>query len=227
VTALDTAARPRFRGWVHAGAVPLAAAGAVRLWDATAGADSGARASVMVFAVSLVLLFGVSALYHVPRWDARRRWLLSRADVAMIQIFIAASFTPLAWHALDGVWRTGSLVAAWSIGLVAAWSIGLVGAVVAASPITGPRWLVSGAYLAFGWSALVPIWKIAQTLPWPGVVLIGVAGGLYTVGACVYATKRPDPWPHRFGFHEVFHTLVVLAGAIQFVALARYVLPLA
>lgn len=212
------AARPILRGWIHAAAVPLALVAAWWLWRATEASALGTRVSVMVFAVGLVGLYGTSALYHVPRWDDRRRWLLSRADVAMIQIFIAASFTPFAWHALDGLWRTGSLVAAWTIGLV--------GAVVAASPISGPRWLVAGAYLAFGWSAAVPVWKIAERLPWPGVALIIVAGVLYSVGAVVYARKRPDPWPHRFGFHEVFHVLVVLAGAVQFVAIVRYTLPL-
>lgn len=211
--------RPRMRGWVHAAATPLAAVGAVVLWQASASKPLPARLSVAVFGLGLVGLFAVSALYHAPTWDERRRWLLSRADVVMIQLFIAASYTPFAVHALEDPWRTGSLVVAWTV------AIG--GAVLAASPIRGPRWLTAAGYVAFGWLGLVPFARIVHVLPAPGVALTAFGGLLYTLGAIVYARRRPDPWPHRFGFHEVFHVLVVVAGTAHFVAVWRYTLPLA
>ena len=210
--------RPRLRGWIHAAAVPLAVFGAWFLVRNTAPGN-GRRESVLVFGMFLVLLFAVSALYHAPPWGARMRKVLSRADVATIQLFIAATFTPLAVHALDGGWRR------WT--LIVGWSIGIVGAALAASPITAPRWLTSAAYVGFGWLAVVPLARLAQILPWEAVALFAVGGILYTVGAIVYARRRPDPWPRWFGFHEVFHTLVVAAGAVHYLAIWRYALPLA
>ncbi|HEX2027775.1 MAG TPA: hemolysin III family protein, partial [Nitriliruptorales bacterium] len=138
--------RPRLRGWVHAVATPLAVLGAWVLWR-SAAPDGVRRASVLVFGVALVGLFATSALYHLPRWEAGARRILSRCDGAMIQLFIAATFTPIAVHALSGAWRT------WS--LATAWTVAAVGAMVAASPVRGPRWAVAAGYVAFGWLAVV------------------------------------------------------------------------
>jgi hemolysin III len=209
--------RPRLRGWIHATATPVALVVAVLLWRQAA--PGLPRVSTGVFGVFLVMLFATSGLYHVPRWPARVRWLLSRADVAMIQLFIAASFTPLAVHTLSGAWRT------WS--LVVAWVLGVGGAVIAASPLRGPRWLSVGAYIAFGSLAAVPLPRIMSTLPLPGLALVLASAGLYLAGAVVYLRKRPDPSPAWFGFHEVFHLLVVAAGATYVIAVWGFALPLA
>jgi hemolysin III len=209
-------ARPRLRGWIHAAAAPAAVVVAVMLWRAAAPGIS--RASVAVFGIALVGLYTTSGLYHLPRWPARVRHWLSRADVAMIQLFIAASFTPIAVHGLGGAWRV------WS--LAVAWVIGIVGAVIAASPLKGPRWLSVVGYTAFGSLAVVPLFRIVQVMPTPGLTLIGASCAMYVIGGVVYARRRPDPWPAWFGFHEVFHVLVVAAGATHVVALWEYTLPL-
>lgn len=212
----DPGRRPRFRGWVHTIAAPIAAVVSLLLWQA---AGPGVfRFSVAVFGVGLVALYGVSGLYHLSR-RVRLRYWLSRLDVAMIQLFIAASFTPVAVHTLEGAWET------WS--LVTAWVIAVVGAAIGASPLRAPRWLSVAAYTAFGSLAVVPLTKMIEVLPPAGLGLLVASGLLYITGGVVYARRRPDPWPRWFGFHEVFHVLVVLGGAAHVVAVWEYTLPLA
>jgi hemolysin III len=209
--------RPRLRGWIHGAAVPVAVLVAVLLWRT---ASPGlARTSVAVFGIGLIGLFGVSSVYHVPRWPVRVKAWLARVDVAMIQLFIAATFTPVAVHTLSGAWRT------WS--LAVAWAIAGVGAIVAASPLTGPRWLTVAAYASFGSLAAIPLLRIVDVLPPTGVALIVLGGLVYILGGVVYARQGPDPWPAWFGFHEVFHVLVVAGGALHVAAIWRYALPLA
>lgn len=173
----------------------------------------------MVFVVCLVGLYLTSSLYHVPRWGTRARYILSRCDVAMIQLFIAGTFTPVAFHALSGAWRT------WSIAL--AWGVAVFGAGIAVSPIQAPRWLATAGFIAIGWLSVVPLVKMMTALPWEGLGLIALGGLLYTLGAVVYAKRRPDPFPRWFGYHEVFHLLVVAASTAHFIAIWQYVLPLA
>jgi hemolysin III len=209
--------RPRLRGWIHAAAAPVAAIVAVLLWhEAAPGLP---RISTGVFGTFLTGLYTISALYHAPRWSARTRWWLSRADVAMIQLFIAASFTPLAVHTMRGAWLT------WSLGI--AWTLGVGGAVFAASPLRGPRWLSVGAYIAFGSLAVIPLPRVVRQLPLEGLALVLLSAGLYLAGAVVYLRRHPDPWPEWFGFHEIFHVLVVAAGATYVTAVWAYALPLA
>jgi hemolysin III len=209
--------RPHLRGWLHGLAAPVALLVAVGL--ARAAQPGAPRVSVVVFGTGLVGLFLVSGSYHVPAWPAGARRVLARADVAMIQLFIAATFTPVAVHALGGAWRT------WS--LVAAWTIAVAGAVVAASPVQGPRWLGTAAYVAFGSLALVPVLRVVGAIGWEGTGLILTGCVLYAAGAVIYARRRPNPWPRWFAFHEVFHTLVLVACAAHVVAIWKYVLPLA
>lgn len=209
--------RPRLRGWIHGAAAPAAVVVAILLWRA---ASPGLpRLSVAVFGIALVGLYTTSGLYHVPAWPARVARQLARADVAMIQLFIAATFTPVAVHTLTGAWRT------WS--LVVAWAIAIIGAVVAVSPIKGPRWLSVAAYASFGALGAIPLIRIGGVLPVEGLVLVALGGAIYLSGGIVYALRAPDPWPAWFGFHEIFHVLVVLGGTMHVVAIWRYALPLA
>ncbi len=211
------APRPRLRGWIHSATAPVAAVVAIELFRA---ASPGLpRLSVAVFGVALIGLFTTSGLYHAPSWPARVARRLARADVAMIQLFIAASFTPVAVHTLSGAWRT------WS--LVVAWTVAIIGAIVAASPLTGPRWLTVAAYASFGALGAIPLLRIAEVLPLPGVLLVIAGGTVYLIGGVIYARRRPDPWPRWFGFHEVFHALVVIGGTAHVIAIWRYALPLA
>lgn len=198
-------------------AVPVAAIGALVLWRSAIDLDAGGRAAAMVFGVSLVGLYAVSSLYHVPAWSTRTKRILSRCDGAMIQIMIAGTFTPIAFHTLTGAWRTASLVVAW--GVAAA------GAGFALSPLEAPRWLGTLAAASTGWLLVVPMVKIMSVLPWQGTGLIVLGGLLYTIGAVIYGMRRPNPVPGWFGFHEVFHVFVVAASTAHYLAIWRYVLP--
>jgi hemolysin III len=142
--------------------------------------------------------------------------LWGRVDTAMIVLFIAGSFTPIAFHALDGSWRV------WS--LVMAWAVSLTGAGLGLSPMTAPRWLRTAGYLGVGWLMMVPFVKIAAALPVAGNVLIVAGGILYTVGGVVYAAERPDPAPLWFGYHEIFHLFVIAASVCHYVAILNYVI---
>ena len=209
--------KPRLRGVVHSVTAPAAAVVALLLWRAaTPGLP---RLSVAVFGIALIGLFTTSGLYHLPRWPARIARQLARADVAMIQLFIAASFTPVAVHTLSGAWRT------WS--LVIAWTIAIVGSIIAVSPLKGPRWLTVAAYASFGALDSIPLFEIVDVLPLHGLLLIMAGGAIYLLGGVVYALRAPNPWPGWFGFHEVFHVLVVVGGATHVIAIWRYALPLA
>ncbi len=125
----------------------------------------------------------------------------------------------MAVHALDGAWRTTSLVISWAIALV--------GSGVAMSPTTPPARLSVAAYITFGLLGVIPLVRIAGALDPAGTALIGLGGAIYIVGGLVYARRKPEPWPAWFGFHEVFHVMVVLASAVHVIAIWRYVLPLA
>ena len=209
------ATRPRLRGLFHLAAIPVAVAAAIALVQRLPASDPWAVASVSVFAVFLVALYTTSATYHLGRWSVRAKYIWSRLDVAIIQLFIAASFTPMAYHSLDGGWRTWSLAVAWTV-------VG-VGAVIAASPLTAPRWLATGAFIAIGWLSVVPFSRMLQGLDLGTAALIVLGGLLYTVGAFVYARQWPDPWPRWFGFHEIFHLFVVAASTAHYLAIWQQV----
>lgn len=210
--------KPLLRGWLHAAMVPVAIVGAWLLLR-QAWPDGDGRWAVLIFAATLIGLYTVSSVYHVGRWDHRVRALLSRCDGAMIQLFIVGTFTPVAYHALSGTWRT------WS--LIVAWTVGIVGAAIAASPVKAPRWVAALGYVAVGWLAVIPFVRIVGALPWEGAGLIALGGILYTIGALVYAKRWPDPFPRYFGFHEIFHLFVVAASTAHYVAIWQYVLPAA
>lgn len=207
---------PTLRGLLHAYAVWFAAAAAIVLvWIA----EDESRLPAAIYGVGLTALFAVSGLYHRWRWDMRWRPLLRRMDHSTIFLFIAASSTPVTWLVLDGPLRTVSLVAVWA---------GAIGGIaLSIAWITAPRILVAMSYLVVGWAGAIGIPQIADRLPATPLVLLAVGGVLYTVGAVVYALKRPNPWPRTFGFHEVFHALVVAAAIVHFVAMAGWVVPFA
>lgn len=193
--------RPKLRGWLHAGAVPVvAAAVAVLVAVAPAGAD---RLACAVYAFTAVLLFSVSAAYHRGRWSPRTKLALKRFDHANIFLIIAGTYTPFAVMLLPS--------RACTVLLVVVWAGALAGVTFRVAWPGAPRWLVVPAYVALGW---VAVWYMPAMLRTGGVavVVLMCAGGLlYTLGGIVYGTKRPDPDPAWFGFHEVFHALVLAA----------------
>jgi hemolysin III len=206
---------PLLRGVSHVWAFWLAlVAGAVLLVLAPA---ADARIAALVYAVGLCALFAGSGLYHRWRWDPRWRPLLRRIDHSTIFIFIAASYTPIALLVLDGSLRV--------IVLIGVWAGAVAGVAFSVAWISAPRALTAGTYLALGWFAVITIPQLVDRLPVTPLALLAAGGVLYTLGALVYAAQRPNPWPRTFGFHEVFHALVIAAAAAHFTAMAGWVIP--
>src|SRR3954451_6546352 len=207
---------PRLRGVLHAYAFWIALVAAVALTLAASGAL--ARTAAAVYGAGLCALFAASGLYHRWRWDPRWRPLLRRVDHSTIFVFIAASYTPVALLVLDGTLR-------WVV-LAGVWAAALGGVVLSVAWIDAARWLVGASYLLVGWMALIAVPSLVQALPAPPLLLLLAGGLLYSAGATVYAVKRPDPAPLVFGFHEVFHTLVIAAALAHFAAMSGWVIPL-
>jgi len=214
VTVLN--ARPLLRGYFHAGAAVVAALGGTYLVAQSSG-DRPRQLSMLVYGAGLALLFAFSALYHVHTWAPARRAILRRIDHANIFVLIAATYTPLAFNLLSGWWRVGILGAAWGAALVG------VGTAVAGVQLH--RWARAGLYVGLGWIALPALGQISAALPWPAIGLLISGGVLYSVGALLYARRRPDPWPRVFGYHEVFHLLTIAAAVAFYVVVLVYVLP--
>jgi hemolysin III len=214
VTVTDPALleRPRLRGWLHVWAFGISVvAGIVLVW--VAGATQGARTALAtsVYALTVSLLFGTSAVYHRVTWSTpTRRALVARLDHSMIFLFIAGTYTPFALLAMPE--RTGRAV------LAVVWAGAVAGVVLKASWITAPRWLSVPIYVALGWVAVFVLPDLLRHGGVAAVVLIAVGGVVYTVGGVVYAVQRPDPRPLVFGYHEVFHLCTVVAATCHMVA---------
>jgi hemolysin III len=177
-----------------------------------------ATLAVAIYAVSLSALFGTSALYHRVNWKRPnvRRWM-RRLDHSMIFFLIAGTYTPFALLALDGALATAILVVVW-VGAIA-------GAIVEMIWIEHPKWASVLIYMSLGWVAVVCFPALWSSLGIAGAMLLVAGGALYTAGAVVYAIQRPNPNPAIFGYHEVFHLLVIAAAVAHFSAIAFFALP--
>jgi hemolysin III len=206
---------PLLRGRLHQHALWVAAAAAAALIALAPG--ERARFAAGVYGAGLCVLFGMSALYH--RWPGplRCKPILRRLDHSAIFVFIAASYTPVGLLVLSPPLGT--------ILLAVAWAIALVGVAVSVAWIDAPRLLQAGCYLAAGWVAVVALPELLRGAGLAPVVLFALGGAVYSLGAVVYAWRRPDPWPRVFGFHEVFHALVIAAALVHFVAMAGWIIP--
>jgi hemolysin III len=192
--------KPTWRGWIHAATFPVAIVAGVVLIVLAQGAP--AKWASAVFVATSLLLFGNSALYHRFNWSPRTRVVLKRIDHANIVLLIAGTYTPLAVLALP----TDQAVILLSL----VWGGAIAGILFRVFWLDAPRWLYVALYLLLGWAAvmyMVPLFQASA----PMMILVIVGGLLYTVGAIVYALKRPNPWPGHFGFHEIFHVCTVLA----------------
>jgi hemolysin III len=201
---------PRLRGLLHAWAFWFAIVAAAVL--IAVAHDGRARSAAIVYGLGLCALFGASATYH--RWRGHPRWkpILRRIDQSTIFLFIAASYTPIALLVLHDPIRT--------VVLVSVWVGALAGVAMSVAWIDAPRALVALCYIAVGWVAIVALPQLFDHRGAGVPVLLLVGGVLYSLGAAAYATKRPNPWPRTFGFHEVFHTLVIAAALVHFIAIA-------
>ncbi len=206
---------PRLRGVLHAYAFWFALAAAVALVALSPGGT--ARLAAAVYGLGLCGLFAASAIYHRWRWNPRLKPMLRRVDHSMIFVFIAASCTPVALLVLDHPLST--------IVLVSVWAGALAGVGFSLAWIDAPRPLTAAAYVAVGWVVVIAAPQVVHVVGLPVALLLAAGGLLYSIGATIYATQRPDPWPRTFGFHEVFHTLVIAAALVHFVAIAGWIIP--
>ena len=209
--AADTAhaeVKPTWRGWIHAVTTPIAVVAGVVLIALAQGAE--AKWACAVFALTSLLLFGNSALYHRVDWSPRVKLILKRIDHSNIFLLIAGTYTPLALLALP----SGQGVPL----LVVVWAGALLGVLFRVFWIGAPRWLYVPLYLALGWVAVL-YFPAMLAVDAAMMVLVAVGGLFYTVGAVAYGTKRPNPFPGRFGFHEVFHSCTVLAFLCHWTAI--------
>jgi hemolysin III len=207
--------KPKFRGVLHQWAFFVSVvAGAALVMSAPGGR---ATLATGIYAFTVAGLFGVSAIYHRVNWvsAAARRWM-RRLDHSMIFLLIAGTYTPFALLALHGALATAILVVVWA---------GALGGIVLNLVwIDAPKWVTALVYVALGWVAVIAFPSLFDNLGVTPTILVAAGGVLYTLGALVYALRRPDPAPAIFGYHEIFHALVIAAAALQFVVIAFYVI---
>jgi hemolysin III len=197
--------------------VPPAIAGAITL-VVVSGGNLARQISLGVYGVCLILLFSVSASYHRGPWSPRTRRVWRRLDHATIFLAIAGTYTPVVVNVLRG-WPSIVL-------LVAIWVLAGSGVVVATTGIPLPRWVTVVLYLVVGWTVVFFLPALGERIHTSGLLVLAIGGALYCAGAVVYALKRPQLWPNVFGYHEVFHILVIAASAVYFVfILATVALP--
>ncbi|HEX6567667.1 MAG TPA: hemolysin III family protein [Acidimicrobiales bacterium] len=211
--AVVAAVKPLLRGWLHLVCFFLAIPAGVLV--ITLAGSPTARVGAVVYAVGLVALFGVSAAYHRGPWSPAGRRRMQQLDHATIFVMIAGSYTPVCLLALRGWVAVATLITAWT-------GAGL-GTALTLVPGRRTTVLRSTLYIVLGWIAVLAAPQLVRHLSATELALIAVGGVLFTLGAVFLATKWPDPFPRVFGYHEVWHTLVVAAVVCQFVAIGSVV----
>jgi hemolysin III len=207
--------KPLLRGVLHQWAFFVAVAAGIVLVVLAEGARE--QVATWVYASALAAMFGASAVYHRFDWrtPARRAWA-RRLDHSTIFLFIAGTYTPFALLAFEGAFA--------AVLLAVVWAGALFGLVVNLCWIDATKRAATAAYLVVGWVGVVAAPQLFAKLGIATAVLVLAGGGLYTTGAIIYSLRRPDPFPAVFGYHELFHVLVIAAAAMQFVAVSLVVL---
>jgi hemolysin III len=171
-----------------------------------------------IFGASLILLYGASSMYHLLSLSPRGTSILRRIDHVMIFVLIAGSYTPVCLIPLRGV------LGWWLFGII--WSMAIAGVFQALFWIHAPRWFSTSLYLVMGWMVIVAFYPLIQTIPFGGIIWFILGGLCYSIGAVIYALKRPNPIPGIFGFHEIWHIFVMAGSFCHFWAIFKYVMTL-
>ncbi|MDF2744332.1 MAG: hemolysin [Actinomycetia bacterium] len=207
--------KPRLRGVFHQYAFFVSLVGGILL--VLLATTTRASVAAAIYAASVSALFGVSALYHRVTWTTPARRRMRRLDHSMIFLLIAGTYTPVGLLVLEGTLAT--------VVLAVVWGGATAGIVLELAWTNAPRWLGGTVYLALGWVAVVAMPQLFGRLGVAGGLLIVAGGLLYTAGAAIYGLRRPDPVPAVFGYHEVFHLLVIAGVAAHFLAISVFALP--
>ena len=208
--------KPTYRGVMHKYAFFASIPSAVfLLFSSTSHTTFWA---MLVYGISLIGLFGVSALYHRTDWTPEHSKRVGKLDRTMIYIFIAGNFTPFALLAM-----TGSLP---QILLLILWSAVLIGAIINFFWYAAPNWIHSVLYLVVSWVCILATPQLWENLGIIALTWTFLGGILHTIGAIIYAMRSPNPYPKTFGFHEVFHSFVTIAIAIHYGVVTHYLLPI-
>ena len=205
-----------FNSYSHLLGVLLAIAGLIVL-VVVSGDDPRRVVGFSIYGASLILLYLASTVYHwalVPL--AQRKWL-NRIDHVAIFVLIAGTYTPVCLVTLRGGWG-------WSM-FALVWTVALAGTIVKLFVRRLPRWVTAALYLSMGWLAVIATVPMVRAVPTAGLLWLVAGGLLYTTGAVIYATRRPNPFPRVFGFHEIFHLFVLGGSVAHFVFMLRYVAP--
>jgi hemolysin III len=207
--------KPRLRGVSHQWAFFVSlVAGAALIVAASGGREVLA---VSIYAFSLSALLGTSALYHRVTWEpGARRWMRA-LDHTMIFVLIAGTYTPFAMLVMTGTFA--------DVILVVVWASALGGAILNLAWWNAPKWFTAAVYISTGWAAIAAMPQLWDKIGPVAVGLLALAGALYTAGAVIYARRSPDPNPEVFGYHEIFHVLVIVAAALNYLVVAFYALP--
>ena len=211
----DVESKPTWRGWIHAATLPVVLVAGTVLVMLSISSGWIAVTTSSVYVASSLALFGVSATYHRLSWGEKSKQVMRRLDHANIFFLIAGTYTPIAALALAS---PEDLIL-----LSLVWSGAVLGIVFRVFWISAPRWLYVPLYLALGWAAVMYLPQLLAASV-AMVVLVIVGGALYSLGAVIYSTKWPNPLPHHFGFHEIFHALTVAAFLCHYAAVVLIVL---
>jgi len=202
--------KPRLRGVTHQYAFFISlVAGCALVWNSTGFKQTAIN---LVFALSVCLLFGISGLYHRIQWSPKGRQWMRRLDHSSIYLLISGTYTPLMVIALD---QTTAYIS-----LAIVWGASAVGIFVELCVPSTPKWLTALTYVAIGWVAVFFYGEIIAAIGGTAFMLILVGGIFYTIGAIVYTRKRPNPSPEVFGYHEIFHLLVIAGVVVHYFVIA-------
>lgn len=205
--------KPALRGYLHQEAFFVALGACILL--IAKSTNSISYLSSLVYSLGLLLLFGISAIYHRPQWEPKQRAVLKRLDHSAIFVLIAGTFTPICLLGLPQ--EQGNLL------LIVIWVAALAGIIQSIFWVKAPKWLTALFYIAMGWMALPYLAVLKISLGTASLLLLAIGGVVYTVGAVFYAKKRPNIRPGIFGYHELFHLFTVIGAAFHFVVVYRLI----
>ncbi len=200
--------KPLLRGWSHAVATVASIALTIVLCWLSRG-DFPRLLSMLIFGLSMIELYTVSAVYHIINWSKAKRRVWRAIDHANIFVLIAGTYTPLCFNILTG-WVRVTI-------LIVIWLLALSGISLSIFTLKFSRRILTALYISMGWVAVLALPAFLAVLPWIAVATLISGGVLYTIGAVIYARKKPDPFPKVWGYHEIFH-LFVIAGSVAFAA---------